>query len=112
MILAKLWAKITIQQPVQTVDSVGQPTRSWQDVVTTFADLRHQRGMESVRGDAVTSRVKASIRIRNHPSINFTSGMRVLWDNYIYSVVGVQQQERNRFIDLTCERVTDVQLGD
>jgi len=113
MNITKLDKRITIQQRVGTVDAVGQPVETWQDVAALWANIRHMKGMETIRAGAETSVVRASIRIRSRPGI--TNGMRVVWNNFVYQITAVLPQtdgERNQVTDLACERVTDTQLGD
>jgi SPP1 family predicted phage head-tail adaptor len=103
MIITKLWAKITIQRRATAVDAIGQPTDTWEDVCTTYADPRNQRGLEALRSGTQVSTVKTSFRIRNRAGLN--AGMRVLWLGVPYNIVAVLPQGRREVIDLACERV-------
>jgi SPP1 family predicted phage head-tail adaptor len=111
MIIAKFWAQITIQRRVTGQDSLGQPSEEWTEVEKTMSDLRHLRGLESLRAGAETSLVKASFRIRNHPSLVVNSGMRILWNDYVYHITSVLEQERGRYLDLTADRVSETKVG-
>jgi SPP1 family predicted phage head-tail adaptor len=107
MIITKLWAKITIQEQSNAVDAIGQPLNTWVNVATVHADVRHLRGLESLRADATASTVKASFRIRHRTGID--AGMRILWGTEIYNIVAVLPQGRREVIDLTCERIGEEQ---
>jgi SPP1 family predicted phage head-tail adaptor len=110
MILGKLSEPIKFQSRQASVDSIGQPVEVWQDEWTDWADVRHLRGLETLRAGAETSVVKASFRIRFRDGV--TAGMRVVWNNVAYNITAALPQGRRSFIDLACERVTDVPLGD
>jgi SPP1 family predicted phage head-tail adaptor len=103
MIVTKLWAPIKIQRPVATQDAVGQPLTSWEDVLFTYADARHLRGMETLKADSPTGTVKASFRIRYKGSLDNT--MRVLFNGSAYNILAVLPQGRREVVDLACERV-------
>ena len=110
MRVAKLWARITIQQRSGGVDSLGQPAETWVDVQEMMSDLRHLKGLEVLRGSGETSTVTASFRIRNE--LNVTANMRIVWNNYVYMVNSVMPQEDNRYLDIAATRQTETQLGD
>lgn len=111
MNLLKPGSFVTIQQRTGAADALGQPVETWENVGQMFADLRHLKGLESLRTGADTSIVRASARIRYRPGI--TAGMRMLWNNWVYDILAVLPQgERNQFLDLICARVGEAQLGD
>jgi len=74
----------------------------WGDVATVWADIRHQNGLETVKADAQTSIVKASIRIRYRTDID--ASMRVKYGALIYSIKAVLPDlVAKRHVDLVCE---------
>lgn len=96
--------KVTVQrQDASAVDAWGQPLPSvWLDVCTPWANIRHLSGAEAIKGDAITSTVRASIRIRYRVGID--AGMRVLHGATVYKVVAVMPDEaRREHVDLVCE---------
>jgi SPP1 family predicted phage head-tail adaptor len=100
----KLNRRITIQQLSAGQDEIGQPVQTWSNVATVWADIRHQSGMETIKADAVTSTVRASIRIRYRSDLN--SGMRVLHDSTAYNILAVLPDlARKEYVDLACEVV-------
>ena len=103
MIITKLWARVTLQQQTGAVDAVGQPTDTWSNVCTIYADPRHLRGLESLRSGAPVSTVKASFRIRYRDGVH--AGMRLLFNGIPYNILAVLPQGRREAIDLACERV-------
>lgn len=93
---------ITIQAPGATTDALGQRIASWSDVCTIWADIRHPSGLQQVRGDAVLSRVRASIRVRLRSDV--TPAMRVMHGATAYDIKAVLPDNKTRmFMDLVCE---------
>ena len=94
--------RITVQQLGGGVDALGQPLQSWTDVATLWANVRHSSGVESIKADAVTTVVRASIRIRHR--IDITAGMRVVAGVYTYNIVTVLPDIGGKeYTDLVCE---------
>lgn len=97
-------ARVTIEQPTAGQDTVGQPVRTWTTVATVWANIRHRSGAETIRGDADTSVVKVSIRIRYKTGLN--AGMRVTHGADTYDVRAVLMDvEHKEYTDLVCELV-------
>ena len=78
---------IAIQVQSTTTDAIGQPVTEWVDFALVRANVRHLSGTESIKADAVTSVVKASIRIR--PLAGVHAGMRVIAEGNVYSIQSV-----------------------
>lgn len=100
----RLDSRIALMQRGNTVDELGQPVESWSDLATVWASIRHLSGVEAIKADAVTSTVKASIRIRYRTGLN--AGMRVVHGAQVYSIEAVMPDVGGReFVDLVCEAV-------
>ena len=100
----RLDSRVTIQAPGTTTDELGQPIPGWTDVATVWASIRHLSGVEAIKADAVTSTVKASIRIRYRTGLN--AGMRVVHGAQVYSIEAVMPDVGGReFVDLVAEVV-------
>lgn len=98
---------ITISQRVTGQGTIGQPVTTWVAVTAkpVWADVRHKSGTESIKADAVTSSVQASIRIRYRTGLK--AGMRIEAGGMTYEVKAVLPDvARRRFVDLVCEAVT------
>lgn len=94
--------RITIQQQSSTQDALGQPVSTWTDVANAWADVRHNSGSESIKGDALTSTVKASIRIRRNAAV--TAKMRVMIGLTAYSIEAVLDDVAgHEYTDLVCQ---------
>ena len=100
----RLNRRCQLQSPPQSVDELGQPIPGWTDVATVWASIRHLSGVEAIKADAVTSTVKASIRIRYRTGLN--AGMRVVHGAQVYSIEAVMPDVGGReFVDLVTEVV-------
>jgi SPP1 family predicted phage head-tail adaptor len=100
----RLNRRCQLQSPSQSVDELGQPIPGWTDVALVWASIRHLSGVEAIKADAVTSTVKASIRIRYRTGLN--AGMRVVHGAQVYSIEAVMPDVGGReFVDLVAEVV-------
>lgn len=96
--------RVRIEQHTTARDAAGQPTASWSEVATVWADVRLLGGLESIKAGAVTEKVRASIRIRTRPGLD--SGMRVVHGAKVYQIEAVLPNlEDRRTVDLVCEAV-------
>ena len=100
----RLNRRCLLQSPSQSVDAIGQPIPGWTDVALVWASIRHLSGVEAIKADAVTSTVKASIRIRYRTGLN--AGMRVVHGAQVYSIEAVMPDVGGReYVDLVAEVV-------
>lgn len=98
---------VTIKRREQSQGPIGQPVTTWVSLTAkpVWADVRNKSGAESIRADAVSSSVHASIRVRYREGL--TAGMRVEVGGLVYDVKAVLPEvARRRYIDLVCEAVT------
>lgn len=96
--------RVTIQQLGGDVDALGQPVPTWSDLATVWANVAHTSGIETIKADALTSVVRASIRIRYRTDI--TTGMRAIAGGYTYNIVAVMPDIGGKeYTDLACEVV-------
>jgi SPP1 family predicted phage head-tail adaptor len=94
---------VTIQSQASGQDAAGQPNGAWGTHAIVWADIRHVSGLEAVKADAVTSVVKASIRIRARSGV--TAAMRVVHGATTYQVLAVLPSADRKWTDLVCEVV-------
>lgn len=96
--------RITLQQRSTMQDGAGQPLETWNAVATVWADIRHQSGLQALKGDADVSIVKASIRIRYRTDLD--AGMRVLHGANVYAIAALLPDvAAKQYLDLVCEKV-------
>lgn len=94
--------RVTLQSQVTTQDALGQPSTTWIDTATVWADVRHQSGVSTIKSGADVSVVRASIRIRHRP---VSPGQRVLFESQVYAISAVLPDGRKTAIDLVCEAI-------
>ena len=97
----QLQYRVDIQQRTSSQDELGQPVETWSLVAATWGDVRNISGLETIKADAVTSQVKASIRIRYRS--NITSGMRCYTGGEYYNIIAVIANRPDGYCDLACE---------
>lgn len=108
--IGSLNRQIEILAPSTERDELGQPVDAWTVFTTTWANIAHKSGLETIKADAETSILKASIRIRFRTDI--TSAMRVKdkKSGTVYEIKTVipdfVEQDKT---DLACEVVNGVQ---
>ena len=95
--------RVSIQQQSTTQDAAGQPIETWSSVAETWASVKFPSGLGAIKADAVTSTVKASVRIRHRSSLP-DEGLRVLISGVAYRVVAILLAGRQEWLDLVCER--------
>jgi len=93
---------VTVQVLQAGQDEIGQPVTTWATFKTLRANIRYLNGLETIKADAQTSVVKASIRIRRRTDI--TAAMRVVYGATTFEIKAVlpDEQDRER-LDLACE---------
>jgi SPP1 family predicted phage head-tail adaptor len=79
--------RIRLQQRVAGVDSLGQPSTTWQDVATLWAQAQPLRGREFWAAGQMQS--EASVRFRVRWRSGVTTAMRVLWRDQAHDIVAV-----------------------
>ena len=94
--------RVVVQQQSTAQDAIGQPVQAWGTFATLWANIRHANGAESIKADALTSTVRASIRVRYNRTI--TSGMRVVDGDTTYNIAAVLPDIGGKeYTDLVCE---------
>lgn len=101
-----LRSRVTIQKRTGGTNDWGEPLPAgWADHAVLWASVKHLSGSAAIRGDADTSIVKASIRIRYRDDID--AGMRVLVEGRAYGIKAVLRDEAGReHVDMVAELVT------
>ena len=98
-------SRVTLQTLTTGTDAIGQPVTTWADFASVWANIRYLSGIETVKADAQTSVVKASIRIRRRTDI--TPAMRVVCGVTTFQINAVLPDEQGRqHIDLSVEVIT------
>lgn len=97
--------RITIEKPAAGRDAAGQPVvGGWVEVAKAWASILNKNGLQTIKSDAPTSVVQASVRI--HWRSDITEAMRVRIGSTVYQVQAVLPDwVHRRHVDLVCETV-------
>ena len=100
----KLTRRVRIEAKGQGTDAWGQPLPDvWTPVCEVWASIKNLSGLGTIRAQAETSIVKASIRIRWRTDVK--AGMRVLASGAVYAIEAVLPDlQRREFVDLVARR--------
>lgn len=100
--LGSMRERITIQEPVETVDSIGQTVRSWSDLYSNEpARFDPVSGGETLRGKQVEAGVTAVFTIHKREGIDAT--MRVGFGGTDYGISYINPVDGgNRYLELRC----------
>ncbi|MBD8531572.1 MULTISPECIES: phage head closure protein [unclassified Massilia] len=96
--------RVIIRERVQGADSIGQPTAEWVDLGVFWADVRHLRGLETLRAGADVSVLRASVCMWHRPEI--TAAMQLVHGDTTYEIKSPPLRNADRrFMDLVCESI-------
>ena len=100
----KLRHRVTIQQPVETQDSYGEPIITWTALDTVWGAVEPLRGGESYTRNDAQLLAEADYRIRLRHRSDVTHKMRVVWGTRVFQINHVADvMERQRELHLMCE---------
>jgi len=107
----RLRHRVTLQSPVETLDSHGQPVKTWADVADVWAGVEPLRGREraaigpDVHGDAQDINeldTRVPIRYRSDVTIDW----RVEFEDRHFEIKAIIDPDmRHRELDLLCKEV-------
>lgn len=93
--------RITLQSRAAGVDAHGQPSTTWADVATVWAQAEPLRGRELFAAGQAQSQVETRFRIRYRAGVVPT--MRVLWRSAPHDIVSVFEPQAGReHLELLC----------
>ena len=101
--VVRLDRRVTIKQRATGQDAIGQPVDTWTTVATVWANKRYVSGLETIKGGADVSIVKASIRIRYITGID--AGMRIEDGTEVFDIEAVLLDRAAGRVDLVCKQV-------
>lgn len=84
----------TLQQRAETVDGFGQPSLTWSDVATVYADVRALSGRELLAAEAIKSEINVEIHLRYRADV--TAQQRFLIGSTKYNIHAVLDQDGRR----------------
>ena len=106
----KLWHEIAIQSRGDTRDSYGASIPAWSAYASTYAELKNLSGSELEQAQQINSRINTKFIVRWDTGIRAT--MRIVYKSRNYNIVYVNNiDERDKTMELLCERLEDVTNG-
>lgn len=78
--------RITLQQRIVAADALGQPSTTWQDVATVWAQVRPVGGRDFQAADQAQASSTVRVHIRKRGGVVAT--MRMLWAGRAWDMVG------------------------
>lgn len=99
MSAGQLRHRVDLQERVDSTDSLGQPSTTWQSVAFLWGDVRYLTGLSAIKAGADTSASKVSIRLRHG---TFNAGQRVVYGDEVFSIEAVLPDRRRQYVDLVC----------
>ena len=96
----QLWARITIEQPTPTQNSVGEATLSWSTFATVWADVQPLGSRESVQYGEVLGVMTHKVTLRYLAGL--TSAMRIDYDGRKLEIGQINERERRWIHEVIC----------
>lgn len=101
----QLWARVTVQAPTPSQNSVGEATLSWADFATVWADVQPLGARESVQYGEVLGVMTHKVLLRYLPGL--TSAMRVIYDGRTLEIGQINERERRWTHEIICTERRD-----
>ena len=92
--------RVTLQTQVATVDDIGQPSTSWLDTASLWADVRYLTGLGALKAGADTSVGKCTIRLR-HRAIE--AGQRIVYGDEVFDIKQILPDGKKSYVDCVYE---------
>lgn len=97
--------RVTIQQRSTTTDALGQPTTTWSDVATVWADVSPLSGRELLAAQAARAQINGIVTIRYQRQFSDPVAMaarRILYGSRILNITASRDvDEMHQLIELT-----------
>ena len=87
---ATLTKRVLIRQRSAGYDAAGQPTETFIDLSSIWADVRFMTGSEYARANQEVNKVQISLRTRKRSDI--TPSMVAVYQGQVYNIVSVLPQ--------------------
>ena len=91
--------KITIEHPVRTANSYGEPVEVWEAFAVLWANVNHKGGREGFYARQVIAQGDVVFKVRYTAGV--TPLMRVKYDGQIYNIIAVAEVGRKAFLEIS-----------
>lgn len=99
MNIGQLRHRVIIQEVVETQDTYGQATKSYNDLGTRYASISPVNGTENKQGQQINAQVTHKINMRYTPLV--TVKTRLLFGNRVFNIISVKNKdERNLELEI------------
>lgn len=108
MNIALLNTKITIQKNTVVKDTIGNHTTVWEDYYSCHATISGEKGNEAEKAGTVTDHSGIDFTLRYCSAVSgiTSTEYRVLYDDEIYDITGIDHMSNKRkCIKLICRKV-------
>lgn len=93
MLIGKLRHRVEVQTPTETLDALGQASRTWATTTTRYASILPLTGRELERARQISPDVTHKLTLRN---VSITTRDRLLFGTRVFNVQSVlTPEERN-----------------
>jgi len=86
--------RVTIQQPTETLDALGEPMTTWATYAERWSSIEPTTGSESVIAYQVGATANVKMRMRYTPSI--TPKMRAVYGSRTFQILAVLDMDDRR----------------
>lgn len=101
----RLRKRVSIEQPVRSLDAHGQPTVTWREVAQVWAEIQPFAADETKRAEAVVGEVTHRITMRHSPDLPGPE-CRVRWSGRTFQVMSrLNYMEIGRELDVMCKEM-------
>jgi SPP1 family predicted phage head-tail adaptor len=98
---SRLTDSVVYQEPVRVTDAYGETSESWQDVLTLWADVRAQSGVERMRAGQIEAVELYIVKARYHSQI--TTKGRLIYNGKALEIHSAAPLDRG-WMEMTCSR--------
>jgi SPP1 family predicted phage head-tail adaptor len=97
-------ARVTLQQPVEAQNSLGEPVATWTDVDTVWAKVMPVDGREFAQLQSTQAEVTTRVYIRFREDVR--PKWRLTYNAHVYDVqAAIDVKDRRRELELVCREV-------
>ena len=104
----RLDRRITIQRKTTSLDNAGEPSESWTDLTTVWAEVRGLTGQERINGEHLVAQEQVQFRIRWSTTVDDVSPLdQISFNGEIYDIIQATPVGRNEAIQILAVHFTN-----
>lgn len=93
--------RVLLQVGSVTKATNGERTETWSDYDWRWAEMMNTSAAEGLEGDRILVSTSATFRMRFDAVV--TEKYRLIYRNRIFNIIGVNEVDRKRFMDVMCD---------